>query len=92
MKKEIRTDILFYTASFIAVLLIAFSWHVWYKSTTFEKYALNRFKNDSAKIVNLQNDNLDLAKERNYWRGMFYEVVKCKSITETMSYKNAKIK
>ncbi len=92
MKKEIRTDILFYTASFIAVLLIAFSWHVWYKSTTFEKYALNRFKNDSTKIINLQNNLLDVSKERNYWKSMFYEVVKCKPITETMSYKNAKIK
>jgi hypothetical protein len=92
MKKEIRTDILFYTASFIAVLLIAFSWHVWYKSTTFEKYALNRFKNDSTKIVNLQNYLLDVSKERNYYKAMFFEAVKCKSITETMSYKNAKIK
>jgi hypothetical protein len=52
----------------------------------FKKDALNRFKIDSIRIVDLQNKLLDKSKEAIYWRGMFYDIVKCKPITETKKY------
>jgi hypothetical protein len=75
----------------VSLFLIAviFFWVYRYKDIEFKKDALNRFKIDSTRIVNLQNKLLDKSKEAIYWRGMFYEVVKCKPIEQTKSYINS---
>lgn len=83
------TNIIFYSMVAIYLLTLVFFGITWHKDMEFKKASLNRFKIDSTRIVNLQNQNLDLAKEVLNYRALFFEAVKCKPITETKSYKNS---